>query len=147
MNAAIRTAGYHFLVCVALLACKQGNAAGPTYPIFLTTRATDLAGKALVYEIREALAASSALEVAPSAERSLIEVKLITTDPFQGISAPPGGMTIYTAAYIVNTKDGPILMSHTLGRCGQNKLKDCAQSILSEALAQCEEIRRAASPK
>lgn len=94
-------------------------------PVFVSAQTQGQIGEQLVFELREQLRASQALQLAATASDAANEVHLNTLDNGDG-------QVVYAVVWLNgNGKQLPTYRTSTVGYCGSSILPNCARSILS----------------
>lgn len=129
--------GAGWLVVAALLAAGAARAAGVA-PVEISATTTDNLGQQLVFELREELAASRTMKSVDSTSNvGRVRLGLVTQN-----NESSSGLTQSTTAYslaisvVIPDQPAPYLLTHSVGVCGSQKVRDCARSILAAVSAQ-----------
>ncbi len=130
----------HFLISMlaigmALMPSARVAAQQRKFYVYVNATAQDGLGQQLVYQLREKIEASSHLAEADSEDNSLFQLHVVTLDP--GPSNPYGQQaTVYSVVLSGTQLDGnpgKLLLDQWVGTCGNERITECASSIIASA--------------
>lgn len=126
-------------LCILFL-LAAGNAFSQV-SIYVQATAKDSVGRQIVYELREGIRRSAAMDLADRAQDGRITIRIVTMDPDDG---SPGRQTVYSAVFTVQTfHSSPVEMYLTnyVGICGANRTASCAQGLVAIADEQATDLK------
>jgi len=115
------------LVGSAILGWMQMASAAedePRTPILLLTSADGIYSRQFIYHLREALRASQGMSLS-SDEQALHQLRIVAIDDGHN------GLAYSVAWTYVNGKLLPSLVRHTVGLCGSDVIRSCADSVVA----------------
>lgn len=134
------------VLLVAMLGCVAFPAIGKDteaqIPVYLNAQcANDTVGQRIAYNIRERLRQSSSMKNVDSLDSSEISVSFLCASPDESVS---GHLSTYAYAVKVANFKGPYDYHISLrsGRCGTNRVEECAELVVSDIDSDIVEVVR-----
>jgi len=138
------TAGRKFVKsAMAVAAFITAPLANAQIKVEVSATSDDVVGQRLVYNIREVVAGSKTLTNQFDDDEMRLRIVVVTVNPQDGGSQYS---TIYSAVFVVHRpgRGLPLYLTSYVGTCGQQRVRECAEGVVSIAAKEGEDIMKAA---
>lgn len=114
-----------FLCCILI-----GKSAFAEMPVEIVSTAPDTVGQRLVFGLKEGIRSSTSLGLSYDKSKPRLQVNIVTLDQNP---SNPGYSTVYAVVVVWNNPNQgfPLYLNQYVGYCGSNRVRECADSILS----------------
>lgn len=132
-----RTLSIALAALLTVVAGQACHAATLQMPVFVQSQSGDTAGDALVYALRERLAASREFALSDTERAAVFQLRIVTEDP--GEVSPGHVSTVYSMVLTMHNPGReinlPLFLDTWVGTCTGSNADSCAKSVFASAAA------------